>query len=202
MVNCYDEKPKSFNIIYHFTPYAFTPTGERTARYGAAENPASEPSCEGPKAHKAWVWKNFMRGNHILFMDPYLDPCPWYVTERNHPDGNKPDEYWETLRRSMGYVRTIADRVNLAAMSPQGQIASSGYCLASMNQTDAELLVYTPKGPWITVDLSEFAGSFLVEWFDPSSGESLQRETVSGGGRRALKAPFEGDAVLHLVLKK
>ena len=157
---------------------------------------------EGPKAHQAWVWKNFMRGNHILFMDPYLDRYPWYVTERNHPDGNKPDEYWETLRLSMGYVRTIADRINLAAMSPQCQIASSGYCLASMNQTDPELLVYIPKGPWITVDLSEFKGSFSVEWFNPSSGESLQRETVSGGGRRALKAPFEGDAVLHLVLKK
>jgi len=135
-------------------------------------------------------------------MDPYLDRYPWYVIERNHPDGNKPDEYWETLRRSMGYVRTIADRVNLAAMSPQCHIASSGYCLANLNQTDPELLVYTPKGPWVTVELSEFRGIFLVEWFDPSNGKSLQREIVSGGGRLALKAPFEGDAVLHLVLKK
>ncbi len=157
---------------------------------------------EGPKAHQAWVWKNFMRGNHVLFMDPYLDRYPWYVIDRNHPDGNKPDEYWETLRLSMGYVRNMADRVNLAAMRPECNITSSGYCLANVNTTNAELLVYIPNGPWITVDLGKFDRSFLVEWFNPSNGEFRQGEAVSGGGRRALKAPFEGDAVLHLVLKK
>jgi hypothetical protein len=34
----------------------------------------------GLEGQRAWVWKNFTRGNQTLFIDPYIDPTPWYVT--------------------------------------------------------------------------------------------------------------------------
>ena len=30
----------------------------------------------GAAGQRAWAWKNFLRGNHTLFMDPYLVPWP------------------------------------------------------------------------------------------------------------------------------
>ena len=37
----------------------------------------------GPAAHQSWVWRNLMRGNQTLFMDPYL--ARW--NKRNNPIG-------------------------------------------------------------------------------------------------------------------
>lgn len=82
----------------------------------------------GLDAQRAWVWKNFTRGHQALFMDPYLDPTPWGVVGRNKPKDGKHDPYWEVLRLNMGYTRTYADRMNLAAMTPQPALASSGFC--------------------------------------------------------------------------
>ncbi len=76
-------------------------------------------------AQQAWVWKNFLRGNQVLFMDPYL--TKWAV--RNNPVGASsrepafgasPDPYWEPMRNALGRVRTYAETVDLAAMTPQG----------------------------------------------------------------------------------
>lgn len=152
----------------------------------------------GPEGQRAWVWKNFTRGNQTMFMDPYLDPTPWYVTTRNHPVDGKPDPYWEVLRINMGYVRLYADRINLASMTPQCALASSGYCLATSCSAVPEYLVYLPLGPWVTVDLSGIHSTLSVEWFNPSTGTVFHGEPVKGGNKVSLTAPFQGDAVLYL----
>jgi hypothetical protein len=152
----------------------------------------------GLEGQRAWVWKNFTRGNQTLFMDPYIDPTPWYVTTRNGPQGGKPDPYWETLRINMGYTRLYADRMNLAVMTPQCALASTGYCLASASPKEAEYLVYLPQGPWVTVDLSSALGTLSVEWFNPSTGVVTMGEPIMGGTKTSLTAPFSGDAVLYL----
>ena len=151
----------------------------------------------GQEGQRAWVWKNFTRGNQPMFMDPYLDPTPWYILTRNQPQDGKPDPYWDMFRTSMGYARLFADRMNLAAMIPQCGLASSGYCLANTSANGSEYLIYLPKGPWVSVDLFP-AANFSVEWFNPASGESSAGENVAGGARRELTAPFRGDAVLYL----
>lgn len=153
----------------------------------------------GIDGQRAWVWKNFTRGNQMLFMDPYIDPSPWYVLTRNGPQNGKVDPYWDILRINMGYTRMFADRMNLAGMTPQPALASSGFCLASAGPKQAEYLVYLPQGPWVTVDLVGVSGRLSVEWFNPSTGAVIKSEPVIGGARRALSAPFGGDAVLHLV---
>jgi len=155
--------------------------------------------ASGLEGQRAWVWKNFTRGNQTMFMDPYLDPTPWYVKTRNNPQNGMPDPYWETLRINMGYTRMYADKMNLAAMVPQCGLASSGFCLASTGPDRAEYLVYLPKGPWVTVDLKAGERTFSVEWFNPATGETVEGEAVQAGARLELTAPFKGDAVLYLV---
>jgi hypothetical protein len=149
----------------------------------------------GFDGQRAWVWKNFTRGNSTLFMDPYLE----YDSKRNKPKDGKLDPYWETMRISMGYTRGYADRMNLAAMTPQGGLASSNYCLANTAAKGAEFLVYVPKGPEVTVDLSVVSGTLAVEWFNPSTGAVTKAEAVTGGAKLPMTAPFDGDAVLYMT---
>jgi len=37
-----------------------------------------------------------------------------------------------------------------------------------------------------------------VEWIDPVEGTVREGAEVAGGGKRMFRAPFAGDAVLHL----
>jgi len=53
---------------------------------------------------------------------------------------------WPDIRRNMGYTLMIADRLNLAAMAPYGELASTGYCLANRAAEHAEYLVFIPGG--------------------------------------------------------
>jgi hypothetical protein len=130
-----------------------------------------------------WVWKSLCRGMNPLFMDPY--------------DGKilNTDSKWEPLRRALGHARTMAERINLAATAPRTDLASTQYCLADPGR---EYLVYLPAGGEVTVDLSAAAGELAVEWMAPTEGTLTPGDPVSGGAKRTLRAPFGGDAVLHL----
>lgn len=64
-----------------------------------------------------FVWKNLLRGNQAIVLD-------WGLTDRS-------DEKWEPIRRAMGASCRLSHRIDLAAMQPAGEIASTGYCLAN-----------------------------------------------------------------------
>ncbi len=149
--------------------------------------------ADGVAAQRAWVWKNFMRGNQCLFMDPYLDPS--HDRGRNDPAGGKPDPYWDPLREALGLTRRYATRMNLAEMAPHGELVSSGYCLAHPGQ---EYLAYLPQGGEVSVDLSAAGGELAVEWLHAADAKIARGGTVSGGTRRVLKSPFPGNAVVYL----
>ena len=103
---------------------------------------------------------------------------------RNNPAGGKPDPYWETLRKAMGHTRTIATRMNLAAMVPHDDLARARFCLADPGR---EYLVYLPDGGETVIDLSAASGTFRVEWMDPTDGTTLMGDAVAGGARRSFK---------------
>lgn len=130
-----------------------------------------------------WVWKSLCRGLNPIFMDPY--------------DGTilGTDSQWEPMRQALGHVRAVADRLPLAAMTPHNELASTGYCLA---QPGAEYLIYAPEGGEVTVDLTAATGELTVEWFYPSTGEAAPSKSVKGEAKRALAAPFAGEAALYL----
>jgi hypothetical protein len=157
----------------------------------------------GAANQQAWVWKNFVRGNCVLFMDPYL--TKW--TTRNNPVGadprdqafgTSPDLYWEPLRKAMGHAKRYADKVNLAAMAPRIPGASTGYCLANPGH---EYVVYQPKSNTaFTVNLE--AGVFYYEWFNPSTGAvTASGQITASKGETSFTAPFSGDAVLYIAVR-
>jgi hypothetical protein len=86
--------------------------------------------------------------------------------------------------------------MDLAAMTPQNELSSTGYCLAN---TGSEYLVYQPDSGQFTVDLKAFPEkTFLVEWFDPEAGDTISGMPVAGGNIFTFEPPFGGSAVLYL----
>jgi hypothetical protein len=106
------------------------------------------------------------------------------------------DPRWDPIRRALGHTLRCADRVDLAAMTPRADLASTGYCLAAPGK---EYLVYLPEGGAVTVDLSAASNDLAVEWLDPTAGKTFTASAVPGGARREITAPFDGDAVLLLT---
>lgn len=152
---------------------------------------------------RSWAWKSFTRGLNVIYMDPW--------EARVIPVAPNAD-----LRVTMGYLLFYARRMNLAAMKPSPDLASTGYCLADPGST---YLVYLPgvddgvhtrfiarlfklASPWIPrrVDL-EVTGAnhpLIVEWLNPRAGEIHRGGTVQAGGKVRFTPPFGGDAVLYL----
>jgi hypothetical protein len=132
----------------------------------------------------AWVWKSFLRGHNPIFMDPYDGAVL----------GTPGDPRWEPIRQAMGHARRVAERLNLAAMSPHDDLASTQYCLADPGK---EYLIYLPDGDEVTVNLT--AGSYRFEWLNPLTGKPAGTGSISaGGGEQRFQAPFEGSALLYL----
>ena len=151
----------------------------------------------GVGGSEAWVWKSFCRGLNPIFMDPYDDigdsPLPKGII-----DGRKKASKWESTRRAMGDARRYAERMNLAAMAPQGALSSTGYCLANPG---VEYLVFSLEGKPFTVDLSAASGRLAVEWFDVVAGETSSARSITAGKKAQRFTPprsFPRDAVLYL----
>lgn len=139
----------------------------------------------GVGGNVAWVWKSFLRGHNPIFMDPYDGS----VLGRPGDPGREP------IRHALGQTRLLADRINLAAMTPQNPLASTTYCLARVGK---EYLVYQPR-PNEAFSLELKAGKYHYEWFNPASGASAGNGSIESSGKaQQFKAPFDGDAVLHL----
>lgn len=143
----------------------------------------------GVGGDRAWVWKSFTRGQNPIYMDPLRKEDWLRIT----------DSEMEGARRAMGHTRTFAERINLAAMTPQPKLASTRYCLGNPG---SEYLVYQPKqSAAFSVELN--AGTYRYEWFDPANGVAAgSGSTESSGQTREFKAPFEGDAALWIRLEK
>jgi hypothetical protein len=159
----------------------------------------------GLGGNRAWAWKSFTRGLNPIFIDPIDLP------------------QWKPVRQAMGMTLAYAERMNLSTMSPRGELASSGYCLANPGE---EYLVYLPfEVSWlesqrffhrfkkpirnfrrlfatkVTLDLSSHSAEYRVEWLKPSNGEVKLGRAIRGGRKLTFTAPFKGDAVLYLVKK-
>jgi len=141
----------------------------------------------GIGGNQAWVWKSFLRGMNPLFMDPYDGVVL----------GNRFDPKWDPIRKSLGYTLRLANEMDLASMTPQNDLASTGYCLANA-AAGGEYLVYLPEGGDVTVELSATPGTLNVRWLDPTAGNCKPGGTTPGGAIRRFTAPLRGDAVLVL----
>jgi hypothetical protein len=105
---------------------------------------------------------------------------------------------WVSIRKNLGYTLTYTNRMNLAAMKPYANLASTGYCLANPVAKGAEYLVYLPEGKKVVVDLSDTKEELTAEWLNPATGEIFTNIKTTGGGHRNFIVPFDGDAVLYI----
>jgi hypothetical protein len=129
------------------------------------------------------IWKWFTRGMNPIFIDlapPLRDKAPL------------PEQ--DLIRAAMGYARTYADEMNLATMTPRGDLTSTGYALANPG---SEYLVYQPECGSFTLNLQ--AGTYDYEWFNPNFGSVAQSGTVTVfGGSQSFTPPLIGEALLYL----
>lgn len=158
-------------VIMHRNPRG--PTGIIDSRPVIIDSDHNESDRTDPQ----FVWKCFLRGTHPIVMD-------WW-------DGDR----WKPIRQAMGQTRRYADTINLAAMRPRNDLASTTYCLADPGK---EYLVYLPDGGAAMVDVSAAQGKLIVEWFNPRTNEQCAGGRSDGGAKRRFQAPFGGDAVLYL----
>ncbi|MBM3234848.1 hypothetical protein FJZ31_00980 [Candidatus Poribacteria bacterium] len=134
---------------------------------------------------RAWVWKTFTRGYNPILMEMH----------QTNPMGD-----WRAgfvaARKAMGQTLAYASKMNLVAMTPRNDLASTQYCLANPGR---EYLIYQPEKGECRVILEK--GTYSVEWFNPSTGNLLKNSTISvQAGACTFKAPFAGDAVLYLAI--
>lgn len=95
----------------------------------------------------------------------------------------------------MGHARRYAQRMDLAATTPQDALASTKFCLANHN---SEYLVYLPEGDEVELDLGGTPSIFEVEWMHPVEGTITPGGVVKGGRKQTLFVPFPGPAVLYV----
>jgi hypothetical protein len=146
-----------------------------------------------------WAWKSFLRGHHPILMDfgliGGLEP-----TGESNPEagGPPPFEFYEPARRAMGDTRRYAERINLVATEPRGDLSSTGYALANPGE---EYLVLEPNGDGRTFTVEVTAGRYSAEWFGVSSRETAVADAVAvdAEGPVGFSSPWgSGPAVLYL----
>jgi len=153
-----------------------------------------------------WIWKSFLRGLNVLFMDSW-EPFPGDLDWWQDGDLTRNSRYyyvWDDLRRNMGYTRTLSQCFDLKNMIPDDYFCTSTYTLANKNK---QYICYLPAGGFEGFDLRETDCEFKVEWFEPATGitykdEPLTYENLKEFKRAYLKAPFEGPAVLLLFKER
>jgi collagenase-like protein with putative collagen-binding domain len=159
-----------------------------------------------PQKNRNYIWENFANGNQVLFMDPYLVYYPRQKRNRCgsavNGIGSKPDPRYENFRNNLGYILRFSRKLNLANVTAQGSLSSTGFCLAQTPPIGAEYLIYAPSGGPFTLDLSAMPNARLltVEWFNPATGTTTAAGRIAGGAHsQSFTPPFSGDAVLYLV---
>jgi hypothetical protein len=128
-----------------------------------------------------WVWKTFTRGLNLLFMEDMAPSPTWQ----------------DSTRVGMAQARRFAERMNLAAMTPQEKLSNTRYCLAAVGQ---EYLVFQHDKGEFTVDLRAAQGTFRAEWLDLNGDRAIPAKAVEGGAVRTFRTPFPGPAALYLKL--
>jgi hypothetical protein len=144
-----------------------------------------------------WVWKCFVRGHHVLFMDPWSPIPRWQDEEpfdgvhysKNHP--NFPG--YQESRSAMRCVSELAATLDLSKATPTPELATSGFCLASPNDF---YVVFIPNGGEVVVDLTGSQASYSATWLAPITGQHVRNKKIEGGKKVPLSSPFSGSSVV------
>ena len=105
----------------------------------------------------------------------------------------------QPIREAMGHVLKWSRRVNLAGLTPHGDLCSSKYCLANPN---VEYLAFVPAGQ-SECRIKLQPGNYSSIWFDTLNGNETQPELFQHkGGERTAKRKFEADALWYIQVSR
>jgi hypothetical protein len=141
-----------------------------------------------------WAWRSFLRGHNPLLYDLGIFGGP---RPSEQSEAAVPYESLEPARLAMGDTLALAGRVALIEMEPRGELASTGYLLAS--RTGAEFIVLQPEaGQELTVRLP--SGRYELEWFLLPDRQTVPAGTITvdAVGSVAFTPPSSGPCVLYL----
>jgi len=143
-----------------------------------------------------WAWKSFLRGHNPILMDFGIIDV---VNPLDPSLGVPAYESFTPAREAMGDTLRFAERMDLVAMEPRGDLSSTGYVLANPGR---EYLVLQPGETAEPFTLALEAGAFAVEWYSVNSRETTEGATVtvSSSGSMSFTAPFAqpGPAIVYL----
>jgi hypothetical protein len=121
-----------------------------------------------------WIWKSFTRGYNLIYQEMSNN----------------------SAAQVGGYTNVYAKKMNLAAMTPRGDLTSTDYALA---YPGSEYLIFQPGSGSFTVNIS--AGTYSYEWFNPTSAQVILTGSIAvSSGNYSFSPPFGGPAVLYLKI--
>jgi hypothetical protein len=113
--------------------------------------------------------------------------------------GVPPYESFAAARYAMGDTLRFAERMDLVAMEPRGDLSSTGFALENPGE---EYLVLQPSETAEPFTLTLEAGAYTVEWFSVNRRETTGGATVTvpSDGSTSFTAPFAdaGPAIVYL----
>jgi hypothetical protein len=133
-----------------------------------------------------WVWKSFMRGMNILYMDAPF-PREGVLSRTNDP-----------TRQAMGDLLSFSRQLLLASLVPSLTACSTRF---GMVDPGDEYICLAPTGGTFTLDLSTGGGAFFsVASFDVSARKSSAGKVrVRGGQKTSFTCPSgDNPCVLHV----
>jgi hypothetical protein len=140
-------------------------------------------------ADAVWAWKAFLRGHNPILYDLGIVGG----------DFDPPDPGLEPARLALGDTRGLAERTDLAAMSPAGELASFGYALARPGR---EYIALRPAGAG-ELRLRVEPGAYEIRWHnvDTREEQTSPAVTVAEPSTVALTSPLSPDAnaIVHLT---
>jgi hypothetical protein len=149
------------------------------------------------KGDALWAWKSFLRGHHPILMDFGLIegvsvPEPTEATDSERP--------FDAARYAMGDTLRFAERMQILAMEPRGELSSTGYVLANPG---VEYLVLQPDEAAEPFSVEVDAGTYAVEWYNVTGRQTREGDmlTVEGISVVTLSSPLEetGPIVVYLL---
>jgi hypothetical protein len=153
------------------------------------------------KGDALWAWKSFLRGHNPILMDFGLIAGVNPPSPSADVPGLPSFASVEPARYAMGDTRRYAERMNLIAMAPRGDLSSTGYVLANPGK---EYLVLQPNDASSTIEVQLAPASYTVEWFSVKRRETKKTDTVRvpKTARIRFDSPFATPGPVVLYLRK
>lgn len=183
--------------------YGENPPPATGAKVVISDNDHYQP-CE---TTPLWAWKSLTRGVNPGMLDCGIADPTNPLPEFDNGSGMVP---LEPTRLALGDTRVQADTMDLLAMTPRGDLTSTGYALAHPGH---EYLVLDPDQPGLVDDLippppsgtftvTLISGTYKARWFSLTNRVWVRRPNVVVVGTQAktFTTPFSspGPVILHL----